>query len=157
MSLLGTTRTNQDVVNAILNMAQKERQIVHGARATNVQLPPHLRRQTKDYDVYTKNPESAANRLAEKLNKQFGNGFKVVAGAHKGTFKVKDKSGETVVDYTQVTKRPSSKVVLGVQYASKGYAKRKIQGLIRDESKAFRREKDIETLAKLKAAEMSVF
>lgn len=157
MKVLGYTRNAQDVTNVILNIAQREGQIVHGARATNVQLPKHLRRQTEDYDIYTKNPEAAAKKLAEKLNKQSKNGYKVVKGLHKGTFKVKDKKGKTIVDYTQVTKKPSTVNVLGVKYASREYAKRKIQKLLRDETKAFRREKDMETFEKLKESERSVF
>ena len=153
MTILGYTPTKQDIVNAILNKAQKERQIIHGARAVNIQLPPHLRRKTKDYDVYTKNPEKHAKELANELNKKFKNGFKVVKGKHKGTFKVK-KNDETIVDYTQVTKHPKTINQLGVRYARTDYAKRKLRKLIRDETKAFRREKDIETLEKLKRGEL---
>ena len=72
MTLLGYTPTNQDVINAIRNMAQRKKQIIHGARSVNIQLPKTLRRKTKDYDVYTKKPEQSARELAEQLNKKFG-------------------------------------------------------------------------------------
>lgn len=154
MKLLGTYRGELDIRKAVLDMAQKKKQIIHGARAVNKQLPPHLRRKTVDYDVYTKNPEGSAKQLAIQLNKEFGNGFTVEKGIHKGTFRVK-KNGEVVADYTQVTKHPSSVNKFGIKYAKTGYAKRKLQKLIRDETKEFRREKDIRTIEKIKQAEMN--
>ena len=149
MKLLGTVKSDLDVRRAVLDMAQKKKQIIHGARATNQQLPVPLRKKTVDYDVYTKKPEQSAKELASKLNKEFGSKFKVVQGLHKGTYKVK-KGKETVADYTQVTKRPKTVNKFGVQYAKVDYAKRKLQKLVRDEKTAFRRDKDLDTLNRIK-------
>lgn len=150
MKLIGTYKSDLDIRRAVLDMAMKKKQIIHGARATNQQLPVPLRKQTKDYDIYTSKPEKAAKELASQLNKEFGKGFKVVPGQHKGTFKVK-KNGETVADYTRVYRKPKTINKFGVKYANVEYAKRKLNKLVKDERTSFRRDKDLDTLNRIKS------
>ncbi len=153
MKLLGTTKTKQDITNAVLELASKKKQVIYGAQSTNIQLPRHLRSKTRDYDILTKKAEQSAKELANKLNKEYGNGFKVVQAIHKKTFKVKDKEGKTIADYTQTTKKPKSKLILGVRYAELEYQKKKVRKILKDEASKFRHEKDIETLRRIKSGE----
>lgn len=157
MALLGTTKTKQDIVNAILDLASKKSQVVYGAQSTNIQLPTNLRRKTSDYDILTKKPEKAAKELANRLNKEFGNGFKVVKARYSKTFKVKDKEGKTVADYTATTKKPKTKTILGVKYASTDYQKRKIRKILKDEGSKFRWDKDLDTLQRIKKGEKDIW
>jgi len=157
MALLGTTRTKQDIANAILDLASKKGQVVYGAQATNIHLPSHLKKKTKDYDILTKKPEKAAQELAKRLNKLYGNGFKVEKAKYSKTFKVKDKFGKTIADYTATTKKPKTKLVLGVKYASKDYQKKKIKKILKDEASSFRWEKDVETLRRLRESERKIW
>ena len=149
MKLIGTVKSDLDIRRAVLEMAQKKKQIIHGARATNQQLPTPLKKPTKDYDIYTAKPEKSAKELAKRLNKEFGKGFEVVPGAHKGTFKVK-KGKETVADYTRVYRKPKTINKFGIEYAKTEYHKRKLQKLIKDERMGFRRNKDLDTLRRIR-------
>jgi len=153
MKLLGTVRNKYDIRAAVLDMAQKKKQIIHGAQATNKQLPVNLRKKTVDYDVYTKKPEQSAKELAKKLSKQFKKKFEVSPGVHKGTFKVKDDKGETIADYTRVYRKPKTVNKFGIEYASTGYAKRKLKKLVKNEATEFRRDKDLDTLERIRKGE----
>jgi len=155
MKILGYVRNEQDIKNAVLDLAQKKGQVIYGARAINKQLPSHLRRKTKDYDVLTKQPKKAAEELAKRLNKEFNSDeFKVTRAAYEKTYKVK-RNGESIADYTRTTKKPGVKKILGVKYAKSDYIKRKIKKTLKDESSSFRFDKDLDTLRRLKEAENS--
>jgi len=147
---------NKQIADAIIkDEASKRGQIIHGTRALNQQVPTYLKRKTLDYDVYTKKAKSSAQRVAEKLNIAYGRDeFEVVAGKHKNTWKVKSKSsGKTVADYTGQGKKPQSVNVLGVRYASSEALKSKARKLLKEESKRFRWDKDIDTLRRIKLTE----
>lgn len=141
----------QNTRNIILSLAQKNRQVIYGGQSTNIQLPKHLRRDTSDYDILTKKPKFFAEKLASMLNKEYrNNDFKVEEAFHKGTYKVKDSKGNTLVDYTYTTKKPKSKLVLGVRYADVNYSERKLKKILKDESSSFRHEKDLNTIKRIK-------
>ena len=147
----------QDIKNVILDMAQKKKQVVYGQQSVNIQIPAHLRRETKDYDIYTKKPEQSAKELVERLNKKYGDGkFEVVKGINKKTYKVK-RGKDTVADYTGTTRKPISKKVLGVAYANIGYQKSKIKKILKDPKALYRHEKDRDTLDKINKSEMGKF
>lgn len=152
MDLLTYSRDTQTARGILLNLIAQKKQTIYGARAINRQLPLNLRRETYDYDILTKKPKQAAEELVMKLNKEYGQEeFKVVPAKHKGTYKVKEvKTGKTIADYTGTTKKPKSKKVLGVRYANLPYQERKLKRILKDEASAFRHEKDIETLQRIK-------
>lgn len=143
---------SQKTKNIIMDLASKKGQIIYGQRAINQQLPSHLKRKTVDYDIYSSKPEQAAKALAMKLNKN-GN-FEVVKAKYGRTWKVKDKSGETIADYTQPGRHPKTKNVLGVKYAELSASKRKIGKILRDESSFYRHDKDREMLSRIKKGEI---
>lgn len=137
----------------VLDTAGEKDQIIYGARATNVQLPQHLRKQTEDYDILTKKPKKSALELTKKLNRAVGREeFKVVPAKHKGTYKIKYK-GETVVDYTQLKRIPKVKNVFGTNYYNIKSTKRNVQRLVKNPAAEFRREKDVSTLDRIKEFE----
>lgn len=141
----------------ILDAVQKKGQVIYGGRAINKQLPMNLRKQTKDYDILTKKPKESAEELVRNLNKEFGKEeFKVEQARHKKTFKVK-KGKETIADYTSTTKKPKSKNVFGIKYANLEYQKKKLKKILKDESLKYRREKDLDTLNRIKQSEMREF
>ncbi len=136
----------------VLDMAHSKNQVIHGTRALNEQIPPHLRRETKDFDIFTDNPRKYARELASTLKRRLGDKFKVVKGNHPGTFKVK-KNGETVVDFTQKKGPIKSKRILGVKYKAIGTIKKGTQKLVKKKGTEFRREKDFDTLRRIKEIE----
>ena len=136
----------------VLDMAQKKGQIVHGTRALNQQIPTHLKRKTSDYDILTENPRKSARELVKTLKRRLGNNFKVVKGRNKGTFKVK-RGDKTVADYTQKRGKVRNKIILGIKYKDLGTIKKGTQKLIKKKGAEFRREKDIDTLQRIKQVE----
>ena len=157
MKLIGTYKDEQDIKNTILDMAQKKKQVVYGQQAVNIQLPKNYQRKTKDYDIYTKQPEKSAKELAEKLNKEFGKEeFKVSKGKHEGTYKVL-KGKKTIVDYTSRTRKPNTKNILGVRYANLEYQKRKLKEILKNKEIEYRHLKDKDTLEKINKSEMTKF
>jgi hypothetical protein len=154
MELLTYKRDSTTARGIILNLAKERNQVIYGARSVNKQLPVTLRKPTQDYDVLTKQPEKSAKILALKLNKEYGKEkFKVVPAKYSKTFKVKDiETGETIADYTRTTKKPKSKNEFGVKYAGLHYQESKIKKVLKDESSAFRHDKDFETLQRIKQA-----
>jgi len=136
----------------ILNKAQKENQIIHGSRAFNRQSPPYLRKKTSDYDILTKKPKKYAKQIAEELKRRLNKDIKVVKGKHKGTYKVK-LGEETIVDYTQLKKSPKVKTSFGNKFRDIKSIKRNAQRLIKKPSAEFRREKDLDTLSRIKKIE----
>jgi hypothetical protein len=136
----------------VLDMAQKKDQIIHGTRALNQQIPTYLKRKTEDYDIFTDNPRKSAREAVRELKRKLGNNFKVVMGRNKGTFKVK-RGEKTVVDYTQIRGKIKSKKILGIKYKDLETIKRGTQKLVKKKGAEFRREKDIDTLSRIKQVE----
>jgi len=137
----------------ILRQAEKG-QVIHGAMATNVQLPIHLRSKTKDYDIFTPKPKKSAVAMAKKLNRAIGEErYEVVKGQHKGTYKIKTKVGETLIDYTQLKRKPKTKRIYGNEYYDIKTIKRNVKRLIKKPETEYRREKDISTLQRIKEIE----
>jgi len=137
----------------ILRQAEKG-QVIHGAMATNVQLPSHLRSKTKDYDIFTTKPKKSAIEMAKKLNKAVGSKrYIVVKGQHKGTYKIKTQEGKTIIDYTQLKRKPKTKKIYGIEYHDIKSIKRHTKRLIKKPETEFRREKDMSTLERIRRLE----
>ena len=136
----------------ILNKAQKENQIIYGARATNRQLPDYLQKETEDYDILTKKPKKSAQELAKDIKKFTNKDVEVTKASHKGTYKVKvDK--RVIVDYTQLKRRYPTKSVLANKYRNLSSIKKSLQKAVKKKSNEFRREKDLDTLHRIKISE----
>jgi len=141
------------VRGVILRRAEKG-QVVYGARATNVQLPTYLRGETKDYDILTHKPEKSAVEMAKKLNKMVGSTrYVVVKAKHKGTYKIQTKEGKTIIDYTQLKRKPKTKKIYGIEYSDIKAIKKSTKRLVKKPETEYRREKDISTLQRIKELE----
>jgi len=136
----------------ILDTAQKENQIIHGARAYNIQSPTYLKKETVDYDILTKKPKKSAIQVAEKLKRILGKEVNVSKGVHKGTYKIK-VDNETIADYTQIKHKPKTINYLGNKIRTIKSIKQNTQRLVKNPNKEFRREKDLDTLKRIKEIE----
>lgn len=136
----------------VLDTAQKKGQILFGARAFNVQSPQNLRKKTTDYDILTKKPKKAAHETAETLRRRLREKVDVVKGRHKGTYRVK-VGGEFIVDYSQLKSTPKTKNIFGTKVKSIKSIKRSTQKLVKKPGAEFRREKDMDTLSRIKEIE----
>jgi len=140
------------VRGVILDTAQREKQIIHGSRAFNIQSPVYLRKETKDWDVFTKKPKKYAEHVAERLSRILGKKVDVIRGKHKGTYKVRINE-ETIADYTQLKRKPKTKSSWGVKVKDIKSIKKNVQRLIKSPKTEYRREKDIDTLERIKQIE----
>lgn len=151
--LLGYYRNRGRIVPIILQdlRTDKDLQVVYGARAINAYLPKFLRGQTRDYDIYAKNPRSEARELERKLDKRFGGNYFVVERAkHKGTYRVVSRvEGEVVADYTKPESRLQYRRLGGVRYVQPTMIKQGLRRTLRDPESEYRHAKDKERLQRL--------
>lgn len=144
---------NDLIINeVVLNKAEQENQIIHGARAYNYQSPDYLKKKTYDYDIFTKKPKKVAQDVAKILSRRLNREVNVVKGAHKGTYKVK-LGKETIVDYTQLKSKPKIKKIWGTEVKSIQSIKRNASRLIKRKDTEFRRQKDLDTLNRIREIE----
>jgi hypothetical protein len=144
---------NELAINeVVLDHAQKNEQIIYGARAYNSQSPGYLKKKTYDYDVLTKKPKHSANAVAEILARRLGRKTEVVKGTHKGTYRIKIDD-EPIVDYTQIRSKPKTKKIWGNSYRDLKSIKRNATRLSNNPKMEYRKEKDLDTLAKIREIE----
>jgi hypothetical protein len=145
---------NQIVKNLVLNKASQEGQIIYGARAINRQVSTPYQKETSDYDVLTKKPKKSAKELVNELNKRYEGKYKLEKAVHKGTYKVKQiDTHETVVDYTQLKKTPKTKNSWGNKFKEINSIKQSIKKSINKKGNEFRKEKDEDSLRRIKLNE----
>ncbi len=151
---INALKSNPDLLirKIVLDTAQKKKQIIHGTRAVNPQLPSYLRKDTIDYDILTKKPKKVATEVLEKLKRATSQDVRLEKGKHKGTYKIK-LNKESIIDYTQLKSKPKTKKILGNEYYDIKGIKRNIQRRLKDPSKQFRAEKDSDVLRRIKFSE----
>ena len=149
--------------NIILKQAKDKGQIIYGARSIQAQLGV-VSRQTEDWDVFAKQPQSSAKKVEKQLDKQIGfDYYYTQPGMHKGTYKVKSrgydlrkgtKDDEGIADYT-TTPRPTPKFVMinGIRYRKLNEEKRAKAKAIRDPNYKFRRQKDSNDLGLIRSVQ----
>ena len=139
----------------IIQDAIEDGHIIYGANAINAQVTPQFQKHTEDIDIKVKNPKKEAKQMEKKLDKAYGgNFFSTKKARYKDTYKVKSNvTGNTVVDYTKQRKKVQVKQILGTKYEDLDSIKKSINKTLRDESSAFRHDKDMEALQRIKLNE----
>jgi len=150
----------RDKEKLIENEIKKEGNIIYGARSIMKQVPTFVRRETEDYDVYSKRPLRSAKRLERKLDKQAKCDYYYVKPAqHKGTYKVmdrgknlKDKSDNRgVADFTLMPKpKPKTIKIKGTNYTRLNVERKAKRSALKDKTQKFRHEKDRDDLRRIK-------
>jgi hypothetical protein len=143
----------QVIRETILDTAQKEKLVLFGARGYNIQVPQKLRKETSDYDLLAKKPKKTAKKIADILKRRLDEDISISKGSHKGTWRIKTESGEVIGDITQLKNKPKTKKVWGIEARSIPSIKRNVQRIIKKPGTEFRREKDLDTLARIKRIE----
>lgn len=138
-------------------LVKKKTPIVHGGRAQNVQLPKHLERQTKDWDVFVKQPKARAKELEKILDKKYGGDFwRVKKGATKRLKVhkvVSNVTGESFVDFSIADRKVPTISKRSLKFATlQDQVMRAKQNLKKPEAK-FRRQKDLDFLRRVKKFE----
>ncbi len=145
----------KDKIQEIVLKTIREKEIIHGERAVAIRVPEHLRRHTRDYDVYSKTPEEDAIEAEKELDKEFGGDFfEVVEAKHEGTYKVKSKVNELgYADFTDPGEKVRSDVIMGKRYVTLNYLKNRLKRILKDKEKEFRHAKDRDTINRIRVYE----
>jgi hypothetical protein len=136
----------------ILDNAVKKKQVIYGAKAYNYQSPDYLKKKTFDYDILTDKPKKNAIEVAESLRRRLGKEVDVVKGNHKGTYRVRVEK-EVVADYTQMKFKPKTKKTFGIEVRDLKSIKRNASRLSKKANLEYRREKDLDTVSRIKEIE----
>jgi len=138
-----------DINSFILNTTKKKKYIIHGAKSLSKQLPPELRRPTKDWDLWARNPQQAMDKLEDDLDKASGGDYyyeKTVPliGSKKGemVYRVISRiTGEEVADFM---KTPNEKnlyrVIGGIRWETLAHAKKVYQEILKNPQTRFDRK-----------------
>lgn len=151
---------NQFLIDRIiLNIAKQRKQIIYGARSIQKQAGLFAR-DTKDYDVFDKNPKKVANMLQKLLDKNAGFDYYYMKEAeHKGTFKVKGRGNdgiknteddESIADYTRPDKKIPFVTINGIRYRILKEELKRKQAVLKDPEFKFRHEKDRNDINRIK-------
>ena len=150
-------KEKKKIGKVILDTTKKRGLIIFGARATNKQLPPHLRKHTEDYDLFTPNtPHKTARRIERNLDRKFGgNYFEIKEALHPGTHKIINRiTNQGIADITKKPKKIKLIKRQGIYYAHTDFQKQKIKEALKDPKSKFRHSKDKETRLRIKLAEL---
>jgi len=137
----------------ILNQVKRRGDIIYGAQAMNKQMPPMLRRQSVDYDIFSRgNPKPAAVKMERRLDKSYGGDlFYVKPAQHPGTWKVMDKGQDGrmgtkddfgIVDYSKKPRGIKTKKIGGINYVQLQEIRKDKKKSLKDKESKFRHEKD---------------
>lgn len=143
----------KELIPQMIKRTIDKSETVHGGRAINQQIgSPHLRTQTRDYDVYSYKPRRSAADTEKYLDEKFGyDAFDVQKGKRPGVFKVKSKAtGETYVDFVQQEKKIPYKLINGIRYATLDYHKKHAQKTLREGTATHRKQMDIDMINRIK-------
>lgn len=149
---------NKPLINRFVRQRLgKTKRIVHGSRASNVQLPRFLNRVPGDWDVLAKNPKKAAKGMEKWLDKKFkGDFFSVRPGATKKLKVHKvfaNTTGRGVVDFSLPDRKIPTVTVKQIRWATLKDQKQRALKNVKDPSKAFRRSKDLDLLKRIRIFE----
>ncbi len=138
-------------IKEILLRTIREKEIIHGEQAVAIRLPEHLKRHTRDYDVFSDTPRKDAVEAEQELDKEFGGDFfEVTQAEHKGTHKVRSKiDGRTYADFSENTKKVPSEKIQGKNYVTMQFIKQRLRAILRDKTKQFRHAQDRDTLNRI--------
>ncbi len=145
-------RLKQTIPNLIRQTIDNS-EIIHGGRAVNKQLQSqHLRTQTRDFDVFSKNPKKSAQDTERYLDKRFGfNAFEVKKGEHPGTYKVRARANtQTYADFTKPTQKIPFRIINGKRYATLNYHQRHAKETIKGGLATHRVGKDRDQINRIK-------
>jgi len=133
--------------------------IVYGARSINAQAGI-LKRNTQDWDAYSKNPKQTAKALQRQLDKTVGgNNYFHKEAMHKGTWKVKGVGDDLipntmddveVADFSKNEKRAGFVTIGGMKYRKLKHEIKAKKTAVADPEFKFRHRKDQTDLDRIK-------
>jgi len=160
--VIGTSNlseVNFNMKGLILGVAKKRNQVVYGARSIEAQNNLFAR-DTKDWDVFDKNPKKVSKIVEKLLNKEMkSNYFYSKEAMHKGTWKVKGigddnimgtPDDEDIADYSKLEKGVPFIIKNGVRYRKLKEEIKAKKKSVADPEFEFRHKKDKDDLNRIK-------
>jgi hypothetical protein len=141
-----------NIPNDIRNTIDSK-EIIQGERSLEAQLPPNLKRETTDFDVYSHTPKESAEETEEFLDKEFGGDyFKVVKAQHKGTYKVKSNiDDETYADYSKTPKKAPHIKIGDTKYTTLKFELYKALRTLKQKKYAYRHKQEKNKVGRIQA------
>ena len=149
-----------DIQKEIKKFLRMNKNVVYGVRSINAQTGI-MTRPTKDWDAYSNNPKSSANKLQKQLDKVVGGDYFYSKPAmHKGTWKVKTigddlikdtYDDEEIADFSKPEKRPTVVMINKLKYRHLKEEIKAKQNSLADKEMKFRHEKDGDDLRRIRA------
>lgn len=147
--------------NAIKNQSRREKSIIYGGQALVQQLGG-LARNTRDWDIKSKNPKRSANFLQGQLDRRAGQNLyyrtpsKFKRGVQKVVFIGDDHRRETkddigIADFSPLKRSDKFVVRQGLRYATLASREMDARRALKQKQFEFRSEKDRQDLANIAA------
>lgn len=137
-------------VPSIVKRFIRNEHVLYGGKAINQQVIPSLVTESKDFDIFTKNPKRDARALEKELDKQAGGDvFSVAKAKFPRTMKVKNLRGETVADFTQMPSGIKCRRIGGLNVQSIESMEAGIRRTLRNPANAYRKGKDSDNLNRI--------
>ena len=147
----------------ILDHIKGRGEVVYGARAIEARLGGFARN-TKDYDVKSRNPQGSSRVLERKLDRYSGQDVyfqrpsEFTKGVYKVIYKGEDRKANTkddvgIADFSKLNKGFKSDVIRGVRYARLSDIKSDKRRALSSKEFEFRHKKDQEDLDRIDAFE----
>ncbi len=156
---MGRLRANAMTRQIVLAQAKKNNSIIFGGQAIRKHIG-FFGRPTMDFDVLSTRPKRSARQLEKKLDKIAQQDVYFTKPAlHPGTTKVMNKGRDMrqgtrddigIADYSKPRKGIKSKRINGVRYVNLSETIKDKRKAIADKQFAFRKEKDLEDIRRIK-------
>ena len=157
-----TSSSNQfKIPNIIRKQVRKNKSVIFGARSLNAQSSL-FKRDTRDWDIFSKHPKKSATQLEKKLDRVFGfDKFYTKPAQHPGTTKVvdigqnrrRDKFDKNIADFSRTPKDIRFVTINQVRFRTLAQEKGARLNALRDPAFKFRAskdKKDLETIRLIK-------
>ena len=145
----------------IKRQAKREKSVIYGGQSLVAQLGG-LARNTKDYDVKSRNPRRSASTLQRQLDMAAGGDLyynresEFKRGVHKVIFKGDDHRRNTqddvgIADFSKLKRTDKFVVRNGIRYATLASREFDARRALKQKKFAFRAEKDREDILRIQA------
>ena len=159
MSIMGRLRASATTEEILIAQAKKNNSIIFGGRAIKKHIG-FFARPTRDFDVLSTSPKRSARQLERKLDTVAQEDIYFTQPAlHPGTTKVMNKGRDMrkgtkddfgIADYSKPRRGIKSKRINGVRYVLLSETIKDKRKAIADKQFAFRKEKDLEDIRRIK-------
>lgn len=128
------------ISNNIKTQSHRTGNIIYGCQSVNAQVKPEFRRQTTDYDIYSKKPKHDAIELEQKIDRHVNANIAQVRqvsyereGKKGKMYRVELKNFDNLADYNKMPKEKIKTVKIGgVKYMALGESEKKYMKIIDD-------------------------